>query len=145
METVTDIGTAITDAELITAVNGHDPALDARPYWRDRACPSWCRMIVPHQDRDEPEGRCHTSPVHEVTLAAAHIDRIPSADGMVVLETSAAFITAGLLQSWPGTQARRRKVRRRVKRLPRGHGWISVSLIDPAELGACESGDDLLG
>ena len=42
------------------------------------------------------------APFHDVqlTLEAADIIRIPSADGNIALEVSPSFITAGLVQGW---------------------------------------------
>jgi hypothetical protein len=100
--------TAPTPAEPIMAVNGHAPAPAARPYWQDQPCPTWCHMIVGHEDHDRPEDRFHMAPFHDIqlTLEAADVIRIPSADGQGALEVSPSFITAGLVQGWWDREAR---------------------------------------
>jgi hypothetical protein len=94
-------------APVITVANGHVPDLLARPYWQDQPCPPWCHMPVPHQDHDNPGDRFHMAPFHDIqlTLEAADITRIPSADGKVALEVSPSFITAGLIQGWRDREA----------------------------------------
>jgi hypothetical protein len=105
---ITDTGAAIPGAATIPVVNGHAPDVPARPYWQDRPCPSWCRVVVPHEDHFPPEDRFHASPHHEVTLTleAADVSRFPDGNGGTVLEVSPSFITAGLLQGWREREAR---------------------------------------
>jgi len=100
--------TAMATAVAIPAVNGHAPELPARPYWQDQPCPPWCHMLVGHQDHDRPEDRFHMAPFHDIqlTLEAADVIRIPSADGNGALEVSPSFITAGLIQGWRDREAR---------------------------------------
>ena len=87
---------------MVQAANGHTPEVPERPYWQTEPCPPWCMLVVPHQDQDRPEDRFHMAPFHDIQLSleAADVTRIPSADGKVALEISAAFITAGLTQGW---------------------------------------------
>ena len=105
---MTDTTTTIPAAAAIPMANGHAPDLPARPYWQDRPCPAWCRVVVPHQDHSPPEDRFHMSPIHDVTLTleAADVIRFPDGDGGSVLEVSPSFITAGLLQGWREREAR---------------------------------------
>lgn len=94
-------------APVITVANGHVPDLPARPYWQDRPCPTWCHLLVPHKDHDSPADRLHMAPFHDIqlTMEAADVIRIPSADGKVALEVSPPFITAGLIQGWRDREA----------------------------------------
>ena len=105
---ITDTTTTIPAAEAILMANGHAPDLPARPYWQDQPCPAWCHLLVPHKDHDRPEDRHHMAPFHDIqlTLEAADVIRIPSADGQVALEVSPSFITAGLVQGWRDREAR---------------------------------------
>ena len=104
---VTDTGAAITAMPPIPAVNGYAPDLAGRPYWQEQPCPPWCHMLVGHQDHDRPEDRHHMAPFHDIqlTLEAADVIRVPSADGKVALEVSPSFITAGLIQGWRDREA----------------------------------------
>ena len=92
----------------IAVVNGHAPDLAARPYWQDRPCPSWCHMVVPHQDHNPPDDRYHLSLINDITLTleAADVLRFPDGSGGTVLEVSPSFITASLLQEWREREAR---------------------------------------
>lgn len=103
----TDMLAQIPAPRMAQPVNGRDPEIPVRPYWQDQPCPPWCHMTVPHQDGDRPEDRVHMAPFHDIqlTLEAADVIRIPSADGKVALEISAAFITAGLTQGWRDREA----------------------------------------
>lgn len=97
-----------TDAAAITVANGYIPEPVERPYWQDQPCPSWCHMVVPHQDHNPPEDRFHLSHIHDValTLEAADVIRFPDGSGGTVLEVSPSFITASLLQGWREREAR---------------------------------------
>ena len=105
---ITDIGAAIPAAATLAVSNGHAPDRAARPYWQDQPCPSWCHMVVPHQDHNPPEDRFHLSHIHDVTLTleAPDVLRFPDGSGGTVLEVSPSFVTASLLQGWREREAR---------------------------------------
>ena len=114
---------------VIPVANGHAPDPAALPYWQDRPCPSWCHLLIPHKDHDSPADRLHMAPFHDIqlTLEAANVVRIPSADGKVALEVSPSFITAGLIQGWRDREAR-------VTLIHAGTHDIELTVAEAAEL-----------
>jgi hypothetical protein len=94
---VTDIDTAGID--VITAVNGHDLAPAARPYWQDRPCPHWCLMAAPHKDSDMLSDRYHMSVFHHIDLTLEEpITSRSAADEDLSCEP--AFLMASLYQEY---------------------------------------------
>ena len=69
------------------------------------------------------------APFHDIqlTLEAADVIRIPSADGKVALEVSPSFITAGLIQGWRDREAR-------VTLVHAGTHDIELTVAEAAEL-----------
>lgn len=132
---ITDIGAAIPAAATIAVSNGHAPDRAARPYWQDQPCPSWCHMVVPHQDHNPPEDRFHLSHIHDVTLTleAPDVLRFPDGSGGTVLEVSPSFVTASLLQGWREREAR-------VILTHAGTHDIELTVAEAAELAEALSG-----
>ena len=119
----------VTVPPTIAVANDCAPEPVDRPYWEDRPCPPWCHTLVGHQDHDRPEDRHHMAPFHDIqlTLEAADVIRVPSADGEVALEVSPSFITAGLVQGWRDREAH-------ITLVPAATHDIELTVAEAAEL-----------